>query len=122
VKTLFFASGVILAIAGVGTAGTQNEGGHAESATNNEAPEQPSLYVVDGLALGDRVHFGSTAYRAYKCSPSDQFDGFTWCQRSEQEGQSKRRAYSTNSILHRPDGRTAYINHYLSSRFNSEWR
>ncbi len=40
---------------------------------------QASLYTVEGLALGTRLVMGSTAYREYKCQPSTQFTGFTWC-------------------------------------------
>src|SRR5262249_10964498 len=47
--------------------------------------EQISMYAVDGLALGSHIPSDSPAYREYRCSPSDQFDGFTWCQRTRQE-------------------------------------
>ena len=36
-------------------------------------------FVVDGLAVGSAVHPDSLVYKAYKCRPSDQFPGFTWC-------------------------------------------
>ena len=36
-------------------------------------------FVVDGLAVGSAVHPESPVYKAYKCRPSDQFPGFTWC-------------------------------------------
>ena len=36
-------------------------------------------FVVDGLAVGSAVHPDSPVYKAYKCRPSDQFSGFTWC-------------------------------------------
>jgi hypothetical protein len=36
-------------------------------------------YSVDGLAIGTRLNFDSASYRAYKCTPSDQFRGLTWC-------------------------------------------
>jgi hypothetical protein len=57
-----------------------------------------SRYVVAGLDLGSRVQFDSSEYREYKCDPSDQFDGFTWCQKTRQE---RRFANVTYSILHR---------------------
>jgi len=41
----------------------------------------PADYAVDGLAVGTQLNFGSALYREYKCSPSDQFDGLTWCQK-----------------------------------------
>jgi hypothetical protein len=47
--------------------------------------EQISIYAIDGLALGSHLASNSPAYREYKCSPSDQFDGFTWCQKTRQE-------------------------------------
>ena len=36
-------------------------------------------FVVDGLAVGAAVHPDSPVYKTYKCKPSDQFSGFTWC-------------------------------------------
>jgi hypothetical protein len=68
-----------------------------------------SRYVVAGLPLGSRVHFDSTEYREYKCSPSDQFDGFTWCQRTRQE---RGFANVTYSILHSQDGTLVYVNRF----------
>lgn len=76
-----------------------------------------SSYVVDGLHLGGRVVFGSAAYLAYRCTPSEQFAGMTWCQRMRQET-SPRGAYnSTNTILHAADGTALYINRYLEPAF-----
>src|SRR6516165_8576202 len=42
-------------------------------------PAAASSYVVDGLALGDQVKFGSKPYQRYQCSPSDEFPGFLSC-------------------------------------------
>src|SRR5467141_2960538 len=42
---------------------------------------QVSTYSVDGLALGERVQPNNAGYREYKCGPSHQFDGSTWCQK-----------------------------------------
>ena len=36
-------------------------------------------FVVDGLAVGAAVYPDSAVYKTYKCTPSDQFPGFTWC-------------------------------------------
>ena len=72
-----------------------------------------SLYVVDGLALGDPVHFGSVTYNAYQCRPSDQFPRFTWCQRQQNEKRGRNEIFTSNSILHRADGTTAYINRVI---------
>src|SRR6266536_1714896 len=49
----------------------------------------PTEYAVDGLAVGTQLNFGSAAYREYTCSPSDQFDGFTWCKKT-QKGKERR--------------------------------
>ena len=49
---------------------------------------QDAAYTVAGIALGSRVKFDSDAYRQYKCSASEQFDGFTWCQFSKDEKES----------------------------------
>jgi hypothetical protein len=37
------------------------------------------------LVLRSRVKSDSAAYREYKCTPSQQFDGFTWCQKARNE-------------------------------------
>src|SRR5262249_49766192 len=42
-------------------------------------PAAASPYVVDGLALGDQVKFGTKPYQRYQCSPSDEFPGFLSC-------------------------------------------
>ena len=36
-------------------------------------------FVVDGLAVGAPVYPDSPSYKAYKCRPSQEFPGFTWC-------------------------------------------
>jgi hypothetical protein len=77
-------------------------------------------YVVEGLALGEGVHFGSRAYNAYNCVASDQFPGFTWCQRKDQKGRGKQEIFSSNSILHGPDGTTAYVNRSIAPAFLTE--
>ena len=78
-------------------------------------PDSP--YVVDGLHLGGHVMLGSPDYQAYRCNPSEQFPGLTWCQRKRQE-MSPRGAYgSTTTILHSADGTALYINRYLEPAF-----
>src|SRR5579863_10194610 len=42
------------------------------------SPYRPN-FVVDGLAVGAAVHPESPVYKTYKCHPSDEFPGFTWC-------------------------------------------
>jgi hypothetical protein len=72
-------------------------------------PQDP-VYAVSGLTLGARVPFDSPAYREYKCGPSDQFDGFTWCQKARQDKERRGAFTATYSILHARDGRIAYLN------------
>src|SRR5262249_1375168 len=71
-------------------------------------------YVVAGLSLGSRVQFDSSNYREYKCSPSEQFDGLTWCQKTRQE---RRFANVTYSILHSQDGTLVYVNRFQEPAF-----
>ena len=73
-----------------------------------------SRYVVAGLDLGSRVHFDSSEYREYRCGPSDQFDGFTWCQKTRQE---RGFANVTYSILHSQDGTLVYVNRFQEPAF-----
>ena len=42
------------------------------------SPYRPN-FVVDGLAVGGAVHRESPVYKTYKCHPSEEFPGFTWC-------------------------------------------
>jgi hypothetical protein len=74
---------------------------------------QPSVYVVDGLALGGQVKFDSEAYQSYNCVPSEQFAGFTWCQKKRDEQIARGRFKSSYSILHSRNGTALYINRYL---------
>ena len=78
---------------------------------------QISIYAVEGLALGAHIPFDSSAYREYKCSPSDQFDGFTWCQQTRQQGERRRSSDVTYSLLHSRDGSIVYINRYQTPAF-----
>src|SRR5262249_47749927 len=59
---------------------------------------QRSVYAVGGVALGATVQSGSSGYREYKCAPSDQFDGFTWCQKTRKGKERWRRFNAIYSI------------------------
>jgi hypothetical protein len=78
---------------------------------------QISTYAIEGLALGARIPLDSSAYREYKCIPSDQFDGFTWCQKTRQERERRSSSEATYSILHSRDGSIVYINRYQAPAF-----
>ncbi len=70
----------------------------------------PTEYAVDGLAVGTQLNFGSASYREYKCSPSDQFDGLTWCQKTRSDKERRRPYIAAYSLLHSRDGNILYIN------------
>ncbi len=55
-----------------------NQAPGSPAATTPTGPHNP-IFVVDGLAVGGAVYPDTPAYKAYKCRPSDQFPGFTWC-------------------------------------------
>ena len=78
---------------------------------------QRSVYTVRGVALGATVPFGSSAYREYECGPSDQFDGFTWCQKTRKEKERRGTFSATYSILHSRDGAAVYVNRYQEPAF-----
>ncbi len=81
------------------------------------ADPQTSKYSVDGLAQGDQVRFDSATYREYQCTPSDQFVGFTWCQKRRVETEARGQYTSSWSILHSADGTTFYVSRSLVPAF-----
>jgi hypothetical protein len=83
-------------------------------------PQQPrsvQIYSVAGLALGSRVQFDSADYREYKCSPSEQFAGYTWCQKTRQEKDRRGSLNVTYSLLHSQDGTVFYVNRFQEPAF-----
>ena len=80
-----------------------------------QSPGNLSTYAIEGLALGAHIPSDGSAYREYKCSPSDQFEAFTWCQKTRQERRSSSEA--TYSLLHSVDGKIVYINRYQAPIF-----
>lgn len=76
-----------------------------------------SPFVVDGLALGGQIIFGSEAYQKYQCNPSEKFPGFTWCHKEEAKTEKRTEITSSNSILHAPDGTAWYVNRYIEPAF-----
>jgi hypothetical protein len=82
--------------------------------SNCQQSPSGSRYAVAGLGLGSRVQFDSSEYREYKCGPSDQFDGFTWCQKTRQE---RGFANVTYSILHAQEGTVVYVNRFQEPAF-----
>ena len=74
-------------------------------------------YAVDGLALGARLSSERAAYRAYRCSRSDQFEGFTLCQkvRNDRERRGSYRVFESMLLSH--NGEVSYINRYQEPAF-----
>jgi S1-C subfamily serine protease len=81
-------------------------------ASTTAAFTQQSVYSVAGLSLGERVQFDSKTYRQYECNPSEQFDGFTWCQSKKDEREKRGPFKASYSILHSRDGTAVYINRF----------
>src|SRR5215472_13955660 len=98
-----------------------NAGSNCQKQSERQEPQptgsQRSMYVVGGVALGATVQSGSSTYREYKCAPSDQFDGFTWCQKTRKGKERRGRFNAIYSILHSPDGAAVYINRYQEPAF-----
>ena len=78
---------------------------------------QLSKYKVDKMPLGSTIPFESTNYKEYRCKPSDQFPGFTWCQKQWTERAPRGAYVSSSSILHTEDGRVFYLNRSLEPAF-----
>src|SRR5262249_24415764 len=79
------------------------------------APE----YAVDGSAVGTQLDFDSASYREYKCNPSDQFEGFIWCQKSRTEKERRGSYVVAYSLLRSQEGRISYINRSQEPAFLS---
>ena len=98
-----------------------NEQSKCQKQSERQKPQpigsQRSVYAVRGVALGATVPFGSSAYREYECGPSDQFDGFTWCQKTRKEKERRGTFSATYSILHSRDGAAVYVNRYQEPAF-----
>src|SRR5439155_7504041 len=98
-----------------------NERSNCQKQSERQEPQptgsQRSVYAIDGVPLGATVQSESSAYREYKCGPSDQFDGFTWCQKTR-KGKERRGSFTAiYSILRSPEGAAVYVNRYQETAF-----
>jgi len=98
-----------------------NERSNCQKQPERQGPQptssQRSLYAVGDVALGATVQSKSSVYREYKCVPSDQFDGFTWCQKTR-KGKERRGSFTAiYSILRSPEGAAVYVNRYQEPAF-----
>lgn len=89
----------------------------AQVTTTGPSFNPATPYSVDGLALGGRVNSDSSVYDEYRCSPSEQFDGFIWCQRRRTDQEARGQFVSSWSILHSQDGKVVYVNRSLMPAF-----
>jgi len=98
-----------------------NERSNCQKQSERQEPQptasERSLYAVGGVALGATVQPGSSVYREYKCVPSDQFDGFTWCQKTRKGGERRGSFTAIYSILRSPEGAAVYVNRYQEPAF-----
>jgi hypothetical protein len=79
------------------------------------ATAEPTKYAVDGLAVGMRLNSDDASYRQYRCSPSDQFDGLAWCQKTRRD----KSGTAIYSLLHSGDGSVLYINRSQEPAFSN---
>ena len=84
------------------------------------SPAAASPYVVDGLALGDQVKFGSKPYQRYQCSPSDEFPGLLWCNEEHKtpvgDQYPDQEVTRSHSVLQSQDG-AVYVNSCFEPAF-----
>lgn len=83
-------------------------------ADGNQPEAQPSIYQVEGLAVGARLKFDNSVYRQYDCAPSQEFPAFTWCSRQVPDKEKRGPFMAQFSILHSRDGVVAYVNRHQS--------
>ena len=79
------------------------------------AVSSKTSYAVEELGLGDKLNSDTLTHRAYHCSPSEQFTGFTWCTNRASRG----RGYTAYSILHSADDKIVYANKTSEPAFSS---
>jgi hypothetical protein len=92
-------------------------GANAQVRPGDPIAGQVPSYAVEGLILGSRAKFDSSTYREYKCAPSDQFDGYTWCQKTRRESERRGSFEATSSMLHGKDGTVVYVNRHQQPAF-----
>jgi TolA-binding protein len=61
-------------------------------------------YAVEGLQLGGRVPLDTAGYRSYQCKPSDYFEGYTWCERTQPRRPADGGGSLSSTIMHAEDG------------------
>src|SRR5919202_5776621 len=67
---------------------------------STSATAASNQYAVEGVTVGTQLNFDSASYREYKCSPSQQFDGLTWCQKARANKDRRGPYTAAYSLLH----------------------
>jgi outer membrane protein OmpA-like peptidoglycan-associated protein len=80
----------------------------------NQNQSRGSAYFVEQVFLGGRIAINSVIYQRYHCSPSEQFEKFTWCTKTCSGSDVLQRGnfQATYSLLHSKDGSVAYVNRF----------
>jgi len=76
-----------------------------------------SPYAVEGLHLGVRLSKASDEYGKFRCVPSEQFAGHTWCTRQQPGSESRGKFEATYSLLHAADGTIVYVNRFQAPAY-----
>ena len=66
-------------------------------------------YTVNGLVLGARIARDSASYRAYECKKSEDFEDYTYCERTERRSTSLGQGRLSSAIIHGSDGTAIYL-------------
>jgi hypothetical protein len=74
-------------------------------------------YTIEGISLGARVDFQLPNNRDFRCRPSAQFGGFTFCQRRREMSEARGVYMSENTVLYAADGAAVYVNRFLEPAF-----
>ncbi|MGB5083525.1 MAG: retropepsin-like aspartic protease [Methylocystis silviterrae] len=73
-----------------------------------------SRYSVDKLAVGGLVYPNSEVYKKYRCHPSEDYVGYTWCERFEKKADRSGAHDVKTTIVHGPDNVVGYINQSIN--------
>ncbi len=68
-----------------------------------------ATYTVGGYSLGERIARDNAGFRSFKCEPSDVFEGYTWCERSQRMTAAQGNGTRKNVIIHGDDRAPVYL-------------
>ena len=91
--------------------------GSSRTEIRNLGTEARRSMLSMGISLGARVSFKSSDYQEYQCTPSEQFEGVTWCNKQRVEEEARGSYRSSYTIAHSRDGTIYYLNQFLEPAF-----